>query len=434
MDQSEQDCKALRDFEADKAELEKLEALLDRFNIFEAVGMERQEIRHSKFLAFLLDPNESHHMGDAFVKRLLQRAVMDSPSATASITSFEREPWDLKDLSVWREWRNLDIFMVDEQRKLAVVIENKIDAGEHGDQLDRYYEAVRQEYPDYRLLALYLTLNGDEPSHPGYLPVSYRAVCEILDSIAERHASIREPDLRTLITHYTEMLRRHIVGDSEIARLSREIYEKHRRAIDLIVEHRFSLQQEMQEIVTRMIKETEILVYNRKVTVSPKQWISFWLHKWDVSSLMVADGKKWTGTDRILLLMFGNHTDSLSLIMQIGPGDEKTRNKLLTMAHNNPTVFEDAPEQLAPFVNTIFSRPILALEFYERVTDAEREAEIRKNWADFLENDLPRIDDALKQEAWIWEPEEPEDSSSGSNRFTWGDGDIAIKRPDEDRE
>jgi hypothetical protein len=262
MDQSEQDRKALRDFEADKVELEKLEALLDRFNIFEAVGMERQEIRHSKFLAFLLDPNESHHMGDAFVKRLLQRAVMDSPSATASITSFEREPWDLKDLSVWQEWRNLDIFMVDEQRKLAVAIENKIDAGEHGDQLDRYYEAVRQEYPDYRLLALYLTLNGDEPSHPGYLPVSYRAVCEILDSIAERHASIREPDLRTLITHYTEMLRRHIVGDSEIARLSREIYEKHRRAIDLIVEHRFSLQQEMQEIVTRMIKETEILVYN----------------------------------------------------------------------------------------------------------------------------------------------------------------------------
>ncbi len=139
--------------------------------------------------------------------------------------------------------------MVDEQRKLAVVIENKIDAGEHGDQLDRYYEAVRQEYPDYRLLALYLTPNGDEPSHPGYLPVSYRAVCEILDSIAESHASIREPDLRTLITHYTEMLRRYIVGDSEIARLSQHIYHKHQRATDLIYEYRFSYHKVVSEIL-----------------------------------------------------------------------------------------------------------------------------------------------------------------------------------------
>ena len=40
-------------------------------NIFEAVGLDRQEIRHSNFLAFLLRPQESHGLSDAFLKRLI---------------------------------------------------------------------------------------------------------------------------------------------------------------------------------------------------------------------------------------------------------------------------------------------------------------------------------------------------------------------------
>lgn len=240
MSEVEQDLKALEAFIVNNPDLERLEALLDRFNIFEAVGMERQEIRHSRFLAFLLDPNESHGMGDAFVKRLLQRAVMDAPNISTPVTPIELSLWDLGEMSVRREWRRIDIFLLDEREKLAVIIENKIGAGEHSDQLDRYHEAVREEYPDYRLLALYLTPGGDEPSHPEYLPVDYQTVCEVLDELAESRASVMEPDAAVLITHYTEMLRRHIVGDSEIARLSRQIYQKHQRAIDLIYQHRRS--------------------------------------------------------------------------------------------------------------------------------------------------------------------------------------------------
>ena len=53
---SDQDLKALEDFVVGNEDLERLEALLDRFNVFEAIGVIRQELRHSNFLAFLLDP------------------------------------------------------------------------------------------------------------------------------------------------------------------------------------------------------------------------------------------------------------------------------------------------------------------------------------------------------------------------------------------
>ena len=43
-----------------KEEFMQLSKLLNRFNIFEATDMGRREIKHTKFLCYLLDPNESH--------------------------------------------------------------------------------------------------------------------------------------------------------------------------------------------------------------------------------------------------------------------------------------------------------------------------------------------------------------------------------------
>ena len=55
--------KALEDFVVGNPELEELEALLSQFNLFEAIGAVRMEVRHSDFLAFLLDPAQKHGLG-----------------------------------------------------------------------------------------------------------------------------------------------------------------------------------------------------------------------------------------------------------------------------------------------------------------------------------------------------------------------------------
>ncbi len=57
---AEQVLKALEGFLVGNRDLERLEALLDRFNILEALGVVRQELRHSDFLRFLLDPRNPH--------------------------------------------------------------------------------------------------------------------------------------------------------------------------------------------------------------------------------------------------------------------------------------------------------------------------------------------------------------------------------------
>jgi hypothetical protein len=86
----EPDLKALEDLSEVNLDLERLEALLKRFNIFEATGFIRQELRHSDFLAYLLDPKGTHGLGDAFAKRLLKR-VLASAAASLHVRPTELE-------------------------------------------------------------------------------------------------------------------------------------------------------------------------------------------------------------------------------------------------------------------------------------------------------------------------------------------------------
>ena len=52
-------------------EFEKLEADLDVFCPFEAIGMVKQEIRHAHFLSYIFDPNRPHGFGIECLRALM---------------------------------------------------------------------------------------------------------------------------------------------------------------------------------------------------------------------------------------------------------------------------------------------------------------------------------------------------------------------------
>jgi len=69
------DREALERFVVDNQEFERLEELLGEFNLFEAIGAVRQELRHSDALRFLFDPSAPHGLGPAFLSRFLKTAL-----------------------------------------------------------------------------------------------------------------------------------------------------------------------------------------------------------------------------------------------------------------------------------------------------------------------------------------------------------------------
>jgi hypothetical protein len=99
-------------------DLERLEDLAQEFNVFEVLDVVRQELRHSSFLAWLLDPNGNHGLGDYFLKRFLWRtAALARDRGMTTVSPIEVDTLDLADATVRREWRNIDILISSESQR-----------------------------------------------------------------------------------------------------------------------------------------------------------------------------------------------------------------------------------------------------------------------------------------------------------------------------
>lgn len=380
---------ALEAFVVENLDLERLESQIGRFNIFESLGVRRQELRHSDFLAFLLDPRQTHGLGDAFAKRLLQRLLRHGRVTPVRFSAVDLDAWDLTDLVVRREWEGIDILLVNERRKFAVVIENKIDAGEHDDQLSRYLSAVHRVWPKYQALGLFLTPDGEPPSNESYLPLGYEVICEIVEGIAGARTQSINIEVRTLMEHYAQMLRRHIVSDSEIALLCRQIYSRHQRALDLIFEHRPDVQGQIQQYLVQLIGSSGMTLDN-----ASKQWILFLPAAWDIPQLLKGSG--WTASGRMLLFQFWNGPQKLHLSLVVGPGPEEVRRTLFDFVLQNQPPFRSRRRVLARMWNTVWQSTILSEDVYDGASLADLQQRIREHWETFVRDDLSRLNDAMQ--------------------------------------
>ncbi len=392
--------KALESFVVENQDLERLEGLLAEFNLFEAIGAVRSELRHSAMLAFLLNPAGTHGLGDAFIRRFLQRALFDAAAERAPVSPVKLDVWDLGNSEVRREWSNIDILVVDGRNKLVIVIENKIGSTEHSDQLRRYGESVRLAFPGYQVVGIFLTPDGEEPSDESYLCVDYGVVADVVEYLLKTRESTIGKDVGTLLRHYAQMLRRHIVSDSEIAELCRALYVKHRQALDLIFEHRPDPQTgEIHDFIENSIGNDKRL----QLDDCSKAYIRFAPKQWDVPSL--SKGAGWTKTGRMLLFEFSVSPTKVVLRLLLGPGPAATREQIFKIARETPTVFKGTSKSIATKWNQIYKRTVLDMTKSEDTGVASMQESIAKEWSEFLSKDLPAIENRLAAEEWLWAPE-----------------------------
>src|SRR5438552_312001 len=115
--QGAEELSALERFVADNDDLLALESLIGRFNIFDALDIARVEIRHSNFLAFILDPAESHGQGQLFLKAVLMDLLKVAPAAMRPLSPIELDGTDLRGVEVRREWEHIDLLISCQQPK-----------------------------------------------------------------------------------------------------------------------------------------------------------------------------------------------------------------------------------------------------------------------------------------------------------------------------
>jgi hypothetical protein len=236
---------ALDKFLADNPELEALAARLSTFNVFRALRIEHEEIRHSNTLAWLLDPQESHGLDDIVLRRILSNILLEAGAEGAEsqgISAAQVELMDLTDVEVRREWQNIDVLVVIRQpdgKGIVLLVENKIHSGEGEGQLSRYRERVSKEFSEFTLLPVFLTLTGEDAGEDedcAFIPYSHRQVRAVLERIIGQRRQQLPGAVALFLDQYMETLRRLTMEDNDVIDLCKRIYRTHRAAIDLIVE------------------------------------------------------------------------------------------------------------------------------------------------------------------------------------------------------
>lgn len=363
-------------------EFEKTYKLRNRFNFFDAVDMSTQEIRHSRFLAFLLDPSGSHGLGDLFLRKVLTEVV--GVNGAPPVTRLQVAVADLSEAHISCEKDHFDISIQipglkpadgGESRGLMFVIENKILSAESTDQLKKYRQRVNQRYPGYAFLGCFLTPDGYSGEDELWSSLSYASIAAILKSLLE-DASFA-PDVKISIEHYLTLIERKIVASQELIDACRRIYKEHRTAIDLIVEN--ASESEFKTAFDEFLMNSSSLVMS-----SARPSVGYFLDKrWqqldDVPR--VASERFWPGKFPVLY-WFHLSAKKLYLRLEVGPFEKDEgahRNRLIALLREKI----DGSTQRSTKAETVYTRiKTVSMTVSEDSTSEDLVKHMDKLWKD----------------------------------------------------
>ena len=159
------------------------------FNVFSALNMCSDEVRlHSRLLATLLNPKANHGLENEFLKSFLTALGLPEDYITHCKEQIvERLIGEVTETNGGR----IDIIL--EDREHAVIIENKIYAGDQPNQLLRYHNYGVKTFGENNFKLVYLTLYGSDPSpyslggeHFEFIKLSYEQnILKLLEKLVK---------------------------------------------------------------------------------------------------------------------------------------------------------------------------------------------------------------------------------------------------------
>jgi len=298
----------LEDFVLQQANhLEQIHQYLNRFNVFEVLGIVNETSQHTHFLAWLLNPQASHHAGEHFLKLWVQKLYFLDTS-----TKIKYQLADLSQTQVQLDYQGIDILLVNEALKLVICVKNfgDVTTPELG-VFKETHQLIENKWSsdEYAKYYLYITTRhpwGALEDHLGFQHLAYLDVKEMLSQLlSEQNLGVQ---VTFFIQSYIDSMERNINQEDEFIRLAQQIYQKHQQAIDFIVQHKPNyaqiFAQAKQYLLQERSPEYKLLTPNdtQAIRILPQ----------DVYPIFVRDKfASWEGTDAMFAIEIFFETDHI---------------------------------------------------------------------------------------------------------------------------
>ena len=374
--------------------------MLAEFNLFRVLGITRDELSHSAFLAWLLNPRQTHGLGDYVLRRFLIEAAAEARSrGMSTISPVDVDAWRFLDVEVVTERHNIDILLVGRSDGFVCPIENKIGTGEHSDQLRRYLATVESAHPALTPFPILLSPGGNSPVDESdalrWIPCSYSQVGVLVRRILEARGSTIGPNVRSFVEQYENTLRRHVMGSADnIDELAYKLYEKHRAAFNFIDRVKSTPGSLHLETIDQWVAECAPLLQPSVHHPRIRRYSSPDLD--GIAELRRATS--WNGSDRLLLFEFSHNAKKrlLDLNMVVGPGDASTRERIFSRAKKVGHPFRQF-KKTTRFMH-VSRRHILTPRNYHPIDLEQTKEAALRGIADWYKTDYAPLVNAIRSE------------------------------------
>lgn len=302
-------------------DFESIELELNNPNIFQILSLERREIRHSNFLAYLLDPCETHGLGSRFLRRFIRSLdASGGQSFDADLFSLDSE------VEVRREWRHIDILILTQES--VILVENKIDTEDHTNQLKRYRQIVEEHFQDKKPYYVYLTPSRSEPIDNNealhYINLGYQDISDGLASMLRVFEKSIPEKIKTYVQDYLTSINRELLMSDEINKKAMKVYLKHKEAFDFIFANIPDNSEEKYQIF-----ESYLVGKGYKIGSKNKGWIRFLtpeLSSLQSAGLLSAEGQTgWPNKEIFLFEINLNKVGKVEIKATVSPGQSPLR-------------------------------------------------------------------------------------------------------------
>ena len=208
-----------------------LESKLSRFDLFKILNKTYDESTLSKILAWLMDPNETHGLGDYFLRTFLITTI----EANHNEAVFNKKVFSLLNIhclnfddlviqmeEVFGNGRRADITILDELNNIYILIENKVWAPESLDQTKSYSQQASIKYPNFAKLFIFLSPNQhtrEPPVSKDFVQISYKDLVDVFNSVIKNKGGYLDEGVRILLNQTIKNIEENILSDSDIDKI-----------------------------------------------------------------------------------------------------------------------------------------------------------------------------------------------------------------------
>ena len=337
---------------------QQLNQKVNSFNTLKTLRLVNYEIRHSNILVWLLNSRENHNLGDYFLRKLLEQIILIDENEDNSRCNLIEEILNnsLVESHVFREVktnnnRYIDLVVINKQLKYVILIENKLYSTESENQLDDYLEFVQNEFENFKIIPIYLTLNGEMPSNLEYFTLSYENIENILHIILILFKDKLADDIYQFIEDYDNVLKEKLHPDEEQILQAIDVYRSHKEIIEELFEessitknplyieigYKFEFMTKYKNTIDYIFKHGKNILsysfeqfitehFDNQVNYKPHPTLPYLLPpEWkEVKNKVLLDQNYWLGKG--LVVWFEQTNDSrLRIVAELGPLEYKDR-------------------------------------------------------------------------------------------------------------